>query len=99
MMDYWSNFRCPNGVPLFNTIVLDEAMIANFGLRKLELSLYCMLQSVLRYLEPSVTDGRTDRQTDGLCHNKCHTSLGCMEKIWTADGWGVARARGAVRRD
>jgi len=32
-----------------------------FGLKKLETSIYRAVQSAFQYLEPSVTDGSTDR--------------------------------------
>jgi len=33
-----------------------------------------------------------DRQTDRVCRNKCHTSLGCAAIKWTADRDACARA-------
>jgi len=88
MMDYWSNFRCLKGVPLFNAIVpaaSPEFSIAKLCLQKLETSLYRVVQRIYRHLEPLIgvareCDRRTDIQTDRLWHNKSHTSLGCAAK-------------------
>ena len=78
----FSNFRCRKGVPLFNAIV-PWIQYCKFGVQQLETSLYRVVQSIFRYLEPLRRVSKvwqTDRQTDRLWHNKCHTSLGCTAK-------------------
>jgi len=53
MMDYWSNFRYRKGVPLFNAVVQAlDSVVCKFGLQKPETSLYRVVQSIFRYLEP-----------------------------------------------
>ena len=68
MMDYWSNFRCRKVVPLFNVIVPATSPDCKFALHKLETSLYRVVQSIFRYVEPlrraHECDRRMDRQTD-----------------------------------
>ena len=57
-----------------------------------------MVQSILRYLKPlrtNVTDKRTDRQTERLCHEKYRASLRCAAK--NLDSGGEA-AQSALRR-
>ena len=72
MVDYWSNFRCLRGVPLFNAIVLGEPLNSVLQNLVFATSHYRMVQSIFQYLEPfRQTGGLVDR----LCHNNCHASL------------------------
>jgi len=72
-------FALSTGVPLFNTYSFGwtpKLRITNFGLKKLESSLYRIMQKVFQHLELFRSgsrvwqrDRRTDRQTDG--QNRC----------------------------
>ena len=75
MMDYsiiGPIFAVASGCLCVTQSFLPQALdsVRKFGVQKLETSLYRVVQSIFRYLETvkawltSVTDGRTDRQTD-----------------------------------
>ena len=77
MVDYWSNFHCQQGVPLFSALVLGrthQLMTAKFSLKKIQTLLYNTVCKVFRYLEPLGMDHECDRQTDK-----------CKER--RTDGW------------
>jgi len=101
-VDYWSNFRCCKGVPLFIAIVsaaspeFSNANLVYINYKNVPLSCGVKHISIFRIVKAwltSVTDGRTDRQTVRLWHNIMSDLTRLRDKkMWTAEG-GCARCR------